>query len=126
MTTLACPLVGAKAWSDPNVVKVVCDVEGYALYFSRSSIPHGAADQNSYVKPLHHIGLYAFTRDTVLRFPRLSPTPLEQQERLEQLRALEHGVRIRVCETDRPALEVNTPEDLEQARRLVAEGAISR
>jgi 3-deoxy-manno-octulosonate cytidylyltransferase (CMP-KDO synthetase) len=126
MTTLACPLVGAGAWSDPKVVKVVCDVEGYALYFSRSSIPHGAADQNSYVKPLHHIGLYAFTRDTVLRFPRLSPTPLEQQERLEQLRALEHGVRIRVCETDRPALEVNTPEDLEQARRLVAEGAISR
>jgi 3-deoxy-manno-octulosonate cytidylyltransferase (CMP-KDO synthetase) len=120
MTTLACPLDDRARWDDPNVVKVVRDVDGYALYFSRSSIPYGAAEEGSRVRPLHHLGLYAFTRETVLRFPTLPPTPLEQQERLEQLRALEHGIRIRVCDTERPVLEVNTPEDLEQARRLVA------
>lgn len=123
MTTLACPLSDPAWWTDPNVVKVVRGADGYALYFSRSSIPHGAADEGAHVKPLHHLGLYAFTRETLLRFPLLSPTPLEQQEGLEQLRALEHGIRIRVCDTDRPVLEVNTPEDLDQARRLVRERA---
>lgn len=123
MTTLACPLVDAASWTDPNVVKVVRGADGDALYFSRSSIPYGAADEGSHVKPLHHLGLYAFTRETVLRFPRLSPTPLEKQEGLEQLRALEHGIRIRVCETDRPLLEINTPEDLERARQLVRAGS---
>lgn len=126
MTTLACPLVDAASWTDPNVVKVVRDIDGNALYFSRSSIPYGAADESSHVKPLHHLGLYAFTRETVLRFPSLSSTPLERQERLEQLRALEHGIRIRICETDRPLLEINTPEDLERARRLVREGSFTR
>ena len=126
MTTLACPLVDAASWTDPNVVKVVRAVDGHALYFSRSSIPYRAADESSYVTPLHHMGLYAFTRETVLRFPALPATPLEQQERLEQLRALEHGIRIHVCETDRPLLEINTPEDLERARRLVREGSFTR
>jgi 3-deoxy-manno-octulosonate cytidylyltransferase (CMP-KDO synthetase) len=121
MTTLACPIVDAASWKDPNVVKVVRAIDGNALYFSRSPIPHGATDDGSRVKPLHHLGLYAFTRETVLRFPSLPATPLEQQERLEQLRALEHGIRIRVCETDRPLLEINTPEDLERARQLVRE-----
>jgi 3-deoxy-manno-octulosonate cytidylyltransferase (CMP-KDO synthetase) len=125
MTTLACPIVDAAAWNDPNIVKVVRAVDGDALYFSRSSIPHGAIDDDSHVKPLHHLGLYAFTRETVLRFPSLTPTPLERQERLEQLRALEHGIRIRVCETDRPLLEINTPEDLERARQLVRESLAS-
>jgi 3-deoxy-manno-octulosonate cytidylyltransferase (CMP-KDO synthetase) len=120
MTTLACPLEDPAWWDDRNVVKVVRGVDGYALYFSRSSIPYGANEEGAQVRPLHHLGLYAFTRETVLRFPELSPTPLEQQERLEQLRALEHGIRICVCDTARPVLEVNTPEDLEQARRLVA------
>jgi 3-deoxy-manno-octulosonate cytidylyltransferase (CMP-KDO synthetase) len=123
MTTLACPLADQASWSDPNVVKVVRDVDGYALYFSRSPIPHGAAGDDSHAKPLHHLGLYAFARETLLRFSTLSPTPLELQERLEQLRALEHGIRIRVCDTDRPVLEVNTPEDLEAAERLLMEAA---
>jgi 3-deoxy-manno-octulosonate cytidylyltransferase (CMP-KDO synthetase) len=123
MTTLACPLEEPASWDDPNVVKVVRDVDGYALYFSRSSIPFGATDEGSYVRPLHHLGLYAFARETVLRYPELPSTPLERQERLEQLRALEHGIRIKVCETERPVLEVNTPEDLEQAERLVRERA---
>jgi 3-deoxy-manno-octulosonate cytidylyltransferase (CMP-KDO synthetase) len=118
MTTLACPLTRRADWEDPNVVKVVCDRNGYALYFSRSPIPHLAEGEP--VEGLHHLGLYAFTRETVLRFPSLEETPLERRERLEQLRALEHGIPIRVCETDRAVLEVNTPEDLERAQELVA------
>ena len=114
MTTLACPLDDPDGLADPNTVKVVCDRAGDALYFSRSTIPHGAAHS------LHHMGLYAFTRETVLRFPALEPTPLEQAERLEQLRALEHGIRIRVCRAERPVLEINTPEDLAAAQRLVS------
>ena len=117
MATLACPLTDPAAWDDPNVVKVVCDRRGYALYFSRSPIPHPEPDNQG--DGLHHLGLYAFTRETVLRFPSLEQTPLERRERLEQLRALEHGIPIRVSGTDRAVLEVNTPEDLEQAHRLL-------
>jgi 3-deoxy-manno-octulosonate cytidylyltransferase (CMP-KDO synthetase) len=118
MTTLACPLTERADWEDPNVVKVVCDRRGYALYFSRSPIPH--LDEGQTVDGRHHLGVYAFMRETVLRFPSLEETPLERRERLEQLRALEHGIPIRVCETDRAVLEVNTPEDLERAQELVA------
>jgi 3-deoxy-manno-octulosonate cytidylyltransferase (CMP-KDO synthetase) len=124
MTTLACPIVDADSWGDTNVVKVVRGVDGHALYFSRSPIPYDAWPPAPEVQPLHHLGLYAFTREAVLRFPALPPTPLEKQERLEQLRALEHGIRIQVCETPRPVLEVNTPEDLEQARQLVRTGQV--
>lgn len=123
MTTLACPLTEPTGWEDPNVVKVVCDREGYALYFSRSPIPYRVEGER--VDGRHHLGLYAFTRETVLRFPSLEQTPLERRERLEQLRALEHGIRIRVCATDHAVLEVNTPEDLERAQRLVRERAAS-
>jgi 3-deoxy-manno-octulosonate cytidylyltransferase (CMP-KDO synthetase) len=126
MTTLACPLTDAGRWADPDIVKVVRGLDGYALYFSRSPIPFGAADDGSPIKPLHHIGLYAFMRDALLRFHHLSPTALEQQERLEQLRALEHGIRIKVCETERPVFEVNTPDDLERARQLVQQGLVPR
>jgi 3-deoxy-manno-octulosonate cytidylyltransferase (CMP-KDO synthetase) len=117
MTTLACPLGDARDVADPNVVKVVHGVGGDALYFSRSPIPH--VRDGGPVPALHHIGLYAFTRATLLRFRDLEPTPLERLERLEQLRALEHGVRIRVCMTGKPVLEINTPGDLEQAQRLL-------
>ena len=102
-------------------MKVVCDRHGYALYFSRSAIPHAAAGNP--IAALHHLGLYAFTRDALIRFSRLEPTELERRERLEQLRALEHGLGIFVSEVDRPVLEVNTPEDLEAARRLLRGGA---
>jgi 3-deoxy-manno-octulosonate cytidylyltransferase (CMP-KDO synthetase) len=120
MTTLACPLTDRAGWDDANVVKVVCDQRGYALYFSRSPIPH--LPEGEPVEGRHHLGLYAFTRETVLRFPSLEETPLERRERLEQLRALEHGIPIRVCDTDHAVLEVNTPEDLERAQQLVASG----
>ena len=123
MTTLACPLTVLEGWNDPNVVKVVCNLSGDALYFSRSSIPH--RDEGEPVDGLHHLGLYAFTRETVLRFPSLEQTELERRERLEQLRALEHGIPIRVCMTDRPVLEVNTPEDLKRAHELLRQRAAS-
>lgn len=118
MSTLACPLDDPARRDDPNAVKVVCDLHGYALYFSRSTIPW--SDSPDPPELLHHLGLYAFTRETALRFPSFEPTPLERHERLEQLRALEHGVRIKVERAERPILEINTPEDLEEARRLVA------
>jgi 3-deoxy-manno-octulosonate cytidylyltransferase (CMP-KDO synthetase) len=123
MTTLACPLTDEAGWNDPNTVKVVCNLNGDALYFSRSSIPH--RDEGEPVDGLHHLGLYAFTRETVLRFPSLEQTELERRERLEQLRALEHGIPIRVCMTDRPVLEVNTPEDLKRAHELLRQRAAS-
>jgi 3-deoxy-manno-octulosonate cytidylyltransferase (CMP-KDO synthetase) len=116
MTTVACPLDDRRLLQDPNVVKVVCDSGGNALYFSRSPIPHPAGGDHS---SLHHLGIYAFTREGLLGFRSLQPTPLEQRERLEQLRALEHGMPIRVTRVTAAPLEVNTPEDLEAARRQV-------
>jgi 3-deoxy-manno-octulosonate cytidylyltransferase (CMP-KDO synthetase) len=117
MTTLACPLSDPVLMGDPNVVKVVCDQHGNALYFSRSPIPYGGDGETS---ALHHLGLYAFSRETMLAFPALDPTPLERRERLEQLRALEHGIQIRVCHTRDAPLEINTPADLDEAKQFLA------
>lgn len=105
-------------FSNPNVVKVVTDRAGFALYFSRSLVPFPRNADGHRV--FEHIGLYAFRREFLLRFARLPPTPLERSESLEQLRALEHGHRIRVVETRQPyiPLSVDTPEDLERAREL--------
>lgn len=114
MTTLACPLGHGLDPNDPGVVKVVRDRRGRALYFSRSPIPFGEGDF------LHHLGLYAFRRDALREYSGLQETELEVRERLEQLRALEHGMEIMVCVTPEPVLEVNTPEDLERARAAVA------
>jgi 3-deoxy-manno-octulosonate cytidylyltransferase (CMP-KDO synthetase) len=121
MSTLASPFTDREAHANPNVVKVVLDLNGYALYFSRSPIPHSPDGAGG---GYHHLGLYAFRRDALLEFPRLEPTPLERHERLEQLRALEHGMRIKVGLVRETVIEVNTPEDMEQARRqLAATGA---
>ena len=105
-------------FSNPNVVKVVVDRAGFALYFSRSLIPFPRHSEGHRV--FEHIGIYAYRRDFLLEFSRLPPTPLERSESLEQLRALEHGHRIRVVETRQPyiPLSVDTPEDLEKAREL--------
>ena len=117
MTTLACHLDPARA-PDSNVVKVVCDREGNALYFSRAQIPFATgSEQPDY---LHHLGLYAFRADFLQTYAGFASTPLEEYEQLEQLRVIEHGYRIAVCKTDQAVLEVNTPEDLEHAVALVA------
>jgi 3-deoxy-manno-octulosonate cytidylyltransferase (CMP-KDO synthetase) len=104
---------------DPNVVKVVTDLAGNALYFSRSPIPHvrqlGGARQTPYFK---HIGLYVYRRDFLLGYSDLPIGPLEQAERLEQLRALENGHPIRVVETEYESIGVDTPDDLERIVKL--------
>ena len=106
--------------SNPNVVKVVTDRDGYALYFSRSPLPYWRAAADG-ILGYRHIGLYAYRRDFLLTFSRLPPTPLEQAEKLEQLRALEWGFRIKVAETTASVgIEVDTPEDLERARAMAA------
>jgi len=105
---------------DPNVVKVVVDRNGYALYFSRAPIP---TMRKTGTAPFYkHIGLYAYRRDFLLRFAALEPTPLEQAERLEQLRALEHGYRIKAVETRHDSIGVDSEADLIRVRQLVATG----
>jgi len=117
MTTLACPLEFESGYADPNTVKVLCDQAGDALYFSRSPIPYLRTPGKS-LPVYHHLGLYAFERQFLAQYAELSATPLEQCEGLEQLRVLEHGFKIRVCLTEQAVLEINTPEDLENAGRL--------
>ena len=107
--------------TDPNVVKVVTAREGDAIYFSRSPIPYvreGTARPPYY----KHIGLYVYRRNFLLGYSALPVGPLEQAERLEQLRALENGYSIRVVETDYESIGVDTPEDLERVAQLL-EGA---
>jgi 3-deoxy-manno-octulosonate cytidylyltransferase (CMP-KDO synthetase) len=116
MATIKTPLRSRAERDDPNVVKVVTDCHGYALYFSRSSIPflrHPSGGESLGDK---HIGLYVYRRDFLLAFAQLAPTPLEQAERLEQLRALEWGFRIKVTHVESASIEVDTARDLERAR----------
>lgn len=138
MTTLRQATSDPADISSPHVVKVVVDNRGDALYFSRSPIPFrrddGPAEAGRYVRddgasvvsgfsrtPIYkHIGLYGFRRDFLLTFAALPQTPLEQAESLEQLRALEHGFRIRAVATRYESIEVDTPEDLERVRQLMA------
>jgi 3-deoxy-manno-octulosonate cytidylyltransferase (CMP-KDO synthetase) len=115
MTTLACPLERASDYANPNVVKVICDRQHHALYFSRAPIPYFRQEIAAPV--YHHLGLYAFRQDFLQTYAQLIPTPLEQCESLEQLRVLEHGYRIRVCQTETAIPEINTPADLEAANR---------
>jgi len=122
MGTLCRRIEDPAEFADPNVVKVVVDRGGFALYFSRAPIPvtRGAAPGASPARAFKHIGLYVYQRAFLLEFARLAPTPLEQSESLEQLRALEHGFRIRAVETTHDSVGVDTPADLDRVRRLVA------
>ena len=116
MTTLAYPLDMQKKYQDPGAVKVITDLQGNALYFSRAPIPYFRTHTTAPV--YNHIGLYAFRRDFLLHYCTLPQTPLEQAESLEQLRVLEHGHRIRVCLTKEKTLEINTLEEYEQAQQF--------
>jgi 3-deoxy-D-manno-octulosonate cytidylyltransferase len=119
MATLTAPIRSEAEWRNPNVVKVVVAENGDALYFSRSPIPcprDGAAPPPA---ALRHIGVYAFRRDFLLNFSSLSPGALEQVEKLEQLRVLERGFRIRTVPALAPSIEIDTAEDLERARSLI-------
>ena len=105
--------------ANPNVVKVVVDLNGRALYFSRSPLPY-ARDGRRLAPAWRHIGIYAYRRDALLALAGLPPTPLEQSESLEQLRALEHGFGIHTLETSYDTIGVDTAGDLERVRRRVA------
>jgi len=135
MSTLSLPLRDVDEMLSPSVVKVVTDGRGNALYFSRSPIPHArlaseggprsaAAAAVARGLPRKHVGLYAYRREALLRFAALPPSPLEEAEGLEQLRALQGGMRIRVVELDgEGGVAVDTPQDLERVRELLAPGA---
>ncbi len=115
MATLAKRIENPAEVNDPNIVKVVTNLAGDAIYFSRSPIPYvreGGAAQ------FKHIGLYVYRREFLLAYSGLPVGPLEQAERLEQLRAIENGHRIRVVETDYESFGVDTPQDLERVAML--------
>ncbi len=121
IATLCRPLDPGRA-TDPNTVKVVRDVRGRALYFSRAAIPYPR--QAGVAEGLWrlHLGIYGYRRDELARFVELGPSPLERAEALEQLRALENGIDILVLDAPRGAYGVDTPEDLEQVQRLLERG----
>lgn len=119
MATVAVELKDAAEIQNPNNVKVVFDKNHDALYFSRSQIPY---PRNSGVaKTFKHIGIYAYRRDFLLAYAKMQPTPLEQAESLEQLRALENGFKIRVIESNCEFVGVDTEEDLARVNEIYAE-----
>jgi 3-deoxy-manno-octulosonate cytidylyltransferase (CMP-KDO synthetase) len=125
MSTAAHAIDSVEEFVNPNVVKVVCDAAGRALYFSRAPLPwwrdgnaNGITALPTTPAPLRHIGIYGYRAGFLRRFPTLSASPIEQVESLEQLRVLWHGERIAVHVSDtRPGPGVDTPEDLERVRR---------
>jgi 3-deoxy-D-manno-octulosonate cytidylyltransferase len=117
MATLATPINEEQEWRNPNIVKLVRDYRGDALYFSRGPIPFDR-DRAFPSNALRHIGVYGYRRDILLRFAAFPPGVLEQVERLEQLRVLERGLKIRVVDSVAPSLEIDTPEDLARANDL--------
>lgn len=121
MITAATPFETPSEAENPNMVKVVVSHAGDALYFSRSLIPYhrDSHDLASKVAPLLHLGIYGYRRDTLRKLVRLAPTPLELCEKLEQLRALDHGIPIRVIQTSHRGIGVDTPEDAERVEKLL-------
>jgi 3-deoxy-manno-octulosonate cytidylyltransferase (CMP-KDO synthetase) len=120
MSTLRRRLDDPDEHQNPNLTKVVVDRHGCALYFSRAPIPYTRPGQPA-APAWAHIGLYVYRRDTLLRLAGLPPTAMERAEALEQLRALEHGIRIKVVTTAYTSIGVDTPEDLARVRALLAQ-----
>lgn len=120
--TLRKAIVDEADLANPHVVKVVVDITGRALYFSRAAVPH-VRDGRRQMPAWRHVGLYAYRRDALLRLAALPPTPLELAESLEQLRALEHGFLIHTAETTHDTIGVDTPDDLARVRQRLTTGA---
>jgi 3-deoxy-manno-octulosonate cytidylyltransferase (CMP-KDO synthetase) len=134
MSTLMTRIDDAKEWLNPHIVKVVVDQKGFALYFSRSPIPFprdlnvnkllasSSGEQRILPKRVFkHIGIYIFRRKFLLRFSKMKPTPLEKLEKLEQLRALENGYRIKVTAVDYEPLCVDIPEDIQKVETFLSQ-----
>ena len=122
MSTLSRPLQSLEEFKSPHVVKVVTNLKGDALYFSRAPIPASGPSVPPGALPAAaraHVGLYVYRRETLLKLAATAPGPLELEESLEQLRALAHGIRIRVVEARHVAAGVDTPEDLERVRQMM-------
>ncbi len=126
MTTAATPVRNIAEYSDPNAVKVVVDAAGRALYFSRRTIPfvrdstQESPEQQLAAFPfLKHLGIYGYRRDTLKRLVEFAASPLEQAERLEQLRALENGIGIAVCLVEYESIGVDVPEDVQRVEALL-------
>jgi|AMFO01.1.fsa_nt_gi 3-deoxy-D-manno-octulosonate cytidylyltransferase len=124
MATLAHPIRDEFDLESANVVKVVCDVRGHALYFSRAPIPFLRSE--AAVTPLQHVGLYAYRHAFLQAYPTLPPAPLERAESLEQLRALSHGYRIGVRVGDFHCIGIDTPEDLRRVEERLGGGKGAR
>lgn len=119
VATLAKPIEDENEFRNPNAVKVVCDLKGNALYFSRSPIPFPRSGY--FFKPKKHIGVYAYRTEVLFRFTELEPTPLEKTESLEQLRLLENGIPIKVVETENIYIGVDTEEDLKRVEKFLSD-----
>jgi 3-deoxy-manno-octulosonate cytidylyltransferase (CMP-KDO synthetase) len=119
MATLIKRIENEKELTNPNVVKVVVDKDSFALYFSRSAIPY-QRELNSQVDYYKHIGMYAYTKDFLFTFKNLPESKLEKAEKLEQLRALESGYKIKTVQTDFDTIGVDTPEDLEIVKKRLS------
>ena len=118
LASLMFEITDEKEINNPNNVKVVTDQNGFALYFSRSVIPF-PREKNVGVRYMKHIGIYAFRKQALLDFYHLPMKSLEASEKLEQLRYLEFGKRIKMVETHQGSIGIDTPEDLEKARKLL-------
>ena len=128
MTTAAATVNNISELADPNAVKVVVSTTGRALYFSRRTIPflrdlseESPSQQLSAFPFLKHLGIYGYRRETLQRLVGFAPSPLEQAERLEQLRALENGIAIAVCKVDYDAIGVDVPADVQRVEAILAE-----
>lgn len=123
MASLIHKIEDAQEIEDPNVVKAVKDKNNFALYFSRTTIPHprSSLSESQSMSFYKHLGLYAYTKEFLFTFTNLPAGELEKSERLEQLRALEHGYRIKVIETGFDTIGVDTPQDLEKVRQRLSE-----
>lgn len=123
VSTLAKLISSVEEFNSPSVVKVVFDYKNFAMYFSRSPIPfvRDAVDESEMLEKANiykHIGLYVYRKEYLIKFTKLEPTDLEQWEKLEQLRMLENGFKIKIVETEYDSFSVDTPEDLEKARMI--------
>ncbi len=123
MSTAATPIEAVAEWENPNVVKVVVNAAGRALYFSRRTIPYvrdaaTGAEQLAAFPFLKHLGIYGYRRETLLRLVKFKVSPLEQAEKLEQLRALENGIQIAVVKVNYDSIGVDVPADIKRVEQI--------